>query len=123
MNALVVVFPLACTFSVCAFIRVPVRVSAALCAWHLVWSPHLAPGVQVVVRLRRVDLGEQEAGLRAAVLRVHVAWHGEAALQELLRVVQWRLQQLLEVLVLRQVLVTRLSPLGDGLKRGGHETR
>ena len=66
--------------------------------------------------LRRVDLGEQEAGLRAAVLRVDVARHGEARLQDLLGVVQGGQQQLLEVLILRHLLVACLPPLGYGLE-------
>lgn len=71
------------------------------------------------MRLRRVDLGEQEAGLRAAVLRVHVARHGEARLQDLLGVIQRSLKELLEVLVLGHFLVARLPPLSDGLQRTG----
>lgn len=41
---------------------------------------YLSPGIEVVVGLRWVDLGEQEASLRASVLSVNVAWHGEACL-------------------------------------------
>ena len=80
-------------------------------------APYLSPAVGIVVGMRGVDLGQQEAGLRAAVLRVHVAGHGEARLQDLLGVVQRRLQQLLEVLVLGHLLVAGLAPLGDGLRK------
>lgn len=51
------------------------------------------------------------------MLRVHIAWHGEARLQDLLRVVQRSLQQVLEVLILRHVLVAGLLPLSYGLHR------
>lgn len=84
---------------------------------------YLSPGVEVVVGLRRVDLGEQEAGLRAAVLGVDVARHGEARLQELLGVVQRSLQQLSEVLVLGHLLVACLTPLGYGLRSKRKETQ
>jgi len=76
---------------------------------------HLPVGVHVVVRLRGIDLGQQEAGLGSAVLRIDVARHWEARLKNLLRVVHRCLQQLLEVLVLWHVLVFEGSPLGDGL--------
>lgn len=77
---------------------------------------YLAPGIEVVVRLWWVDFREQEASLRASVLRVDVARHGEARLQDLLGVIQWSLQQLFEVLILGHFLVARLSPLGYGLE-------
>lgn len=53
------------------------------------------------------------------MLRVDVARHGEARLQDLLGVVQRSLQQLLEVLVLGHFLVAGLPPLSDGLQATG----
>lgn len=50
--------------------------------------------------------------LWAAMLGVDVPRHGEAALQDLLRVVDGRAQQLREALVLRHVLVAESTPLG-----------
>lgn len=78
--------------------------------------PYLAPAIQVVVSLWRVDLGQQEPSLRAAVFCVNVSGHGEPRLQDLLGIIQGSLQQLFKVLILCHFLVARLSPLGDGLE-------
>lgn len=79
--------------------------------------PYLSPGIEVVVGLRWVDFGEEEASLRASVLRVDVARHGEARLQDLLSVVQRSLQQLFEVFILGHFLVARFPPLSYGLEK------
>lgn len=76
---------------------------------------HLSVGIHVVVRLRRIDLGQQESCLRSAVLRVNVAWHGETCLQYFLGIIDGRLQQLLKVLILWHVLVLEGTPLGNSL--------
>jgi len=79
------------------------------------YETHLSVGVHVVVRLRRIDLGEQEACLGSTVLRVDVAGHGEACLEDFLGIVHRCLKKLLEVFVLGHVLVFEGSPLGDRL--------
>ena len=44
-------------------------------------------------------------------------WHREPRLEDLRRVGDGRREELLEVLVLRQLVVSRLPPLMDGLQR------
>ena len=72
----------------------------------------------VVVCLGRVDLAQQKSGLRTALLSADVSRHREPRLQDFGCVRHRRFQQLLEVRVLRQVVVTRLLPLINGLKYG-----
>ena len=57
------------------------------------------------------------AHLAASVLRADVPRHGEARVQDLLSIVQGRLQKVLEVFVLWHVLVARFLPLGYGLRQ------
>lgn len=78
---------------------------------------YLAPGIEVVVCLRRVDFREEEAGLWTSVLRVDVSGHWETCLQDLLSIVQRSLKKLLEVLILWHLLVSSLPPLSNGLWR------
>lgn len=59
--------------------------------------------------------GIQLTHLAASVLRVNVTWHWKAHLQNLLSIIQWCLQKVLEVFILRHVLVPSFTPLGYGL--------
>lgn len=53
--------------------------------------------------------------LTATMFCVDIAWHWEACLQNFLCIIQWCLQKVLEVFILRHVLVSSFSPLGYGL--------
>mmetsp|Transcript_15757 Transcript_15757/g.50813 ORF Transcript_15757/g.50813 Transcript_15757/m.50813 type:complete len:418 (+) Transcript_15757:875-2128(+) len=68
-----------------------------------------------VMRDRRVELREQEAGLRAVLVALDVHRHGEALLQQLGRVLLGRREELAEVLVLCGLVVALLAPRGDRL--------
>lgn len=59
--------------------------------------------------------GIQLTYLAASMLCVNVTWHREACLQNLLGIIQWCLQEVLEVFILRHVLVPSFTPLGYGL--------
>jgi len=56
------------------------------------------------------------AYLRGALFSVDVSRHGEPGLEDFLRIVNGRLQQLFEVLVFGHVLVAQVAPLRDRLK-------
>ena len=71
------------------------------------------PSVGVVVSLRRIHFGEQETGLRSAVFRVDVARHGETRLQNVLRIIHRRLEQLSKVLVARKLVIAFRTPVSD----------
>lgn len=73
-------------------------------------------GEHVVVCLRRVHFGEEETGLRAAVLRANVSRDREASLQDVLGVIHRRLEQLLKVGIFGLIVIACRFPLGDRLK-------
>lgn len=91
-------------------------------------SRFLSPSIQVIVCLRRIHFGQKKSSLAATVLCVDVPWHREPRLQDLLCIIQGRLQEMLEVFILGHVLVACLPPLGygltkinDNLEEGVHE--
>ena len=68
------------------------------------------------MRLTGVDLAEKESGLGSALFRGNVPGHGEPGLEDLSRIRHRSSQKLFEVLIFRQIVVTRIPPLGDRLK-------
>lgn len=56
--------------------------------------------------------------LTAPMFRVDVTWHWESSLQDFLGIIQWGLQQVLEVFIFRHVLVTSFLPLCNSLLTG-----
>ena len=66
-------------------------------------------------RHARVELGKEEAGLRAVLVALDVHGHGEALLQQHGGVLLGSREQLAEVGVLRVLMVALLAPCRDGL--------
>ena len=60
---------------------------------------------------------EKVCYLAASMLSVDVSWHGEAVLQDLLTIINWCLQQVAEVHMLRGILETLLPPSMNSLQR------
>lgn len=52
---------------------------------------HLTVGIHIVMRLRWIDLGQQETCLRSTLFGVDVSGHGEASLQYFLCIIDRRL--------------------------------
>ena len=67
------------------------------------------------VRRRRVQLRQQEPRLTAALVAYDVPWDREPVDEQVLRIRDRSLQQLLEVLVALLVLISGLAPLRDRL--------
>lgn len=80
-------------------------------------SRFLSPSIQVIVCLRWIHFGQKKSSLATPVLCVDVPRHREPRLQDLLCIVQGRLQEVLEVFILGHVLVACLPPLGYGLTK------
>lgn len=64
---------------------------------------------------RGVQLGQQEPGLGSVLVTDNITGNGESLSQQFLRTDHWCLKELLEVFVSSLVLVSGLSPGGNGL--------
>ena len=80
-------------------------------------SCFLSPSIQVIVCLRRIHFGQKKSSLAVPVLHVNASRHLQPRLQDLLCVVQGRLQEVLKVFLLGHVLVACFPPLGYGLTK------
>lgn len=67
------------------------------------------------VRRRWVQLRQQESSLTASLVADDIAWDGEAIHKQLLRVGDWRLEKLLEILIPFLILIPGFSPLRNCL--------
>lgn len=56
--------------------------------------------------------------LTAPMFSVDVTWHWESGLQDFLGIIQWGLQEVLEVFIFRHVLVSSFLPLCNSLLMG-----
>lgn len=80
-------------------------------------SCFLSPSIQVIVCLRWIHFGQKKSSLAVPVLHVNASRHLQPRLQDLLCVVQGRLQEVLKVFLLGHVLVACFPPLGYGLTK------
>lgn len=59
-----------------------------------------------------LNAGPSVTYLRSPSFGHDVPWHGEPGLEDLLGIIHWGLEQLLQIFILRHVLVTLGLPLG-----------